>query len=429
MISANLGTVTKAVTIAVGLSPTRPSTVTSHLRLRCDQPQIAAGKTAVCEVTYAPSDAADAAGFSVSSTSERVKTPATVDGRAGRSAVRFEVSADEEASQENVTIEARAGSSRAQASLLLVPSGTLHVRVPRSVTATPGSPVHFVAAATDEQDLPLSLSVAGMPEGARFDLATGLYEWTPTDRDLGSSKISFSARNSLNSAVTKTVTVNVVSREPVLTELRNGAGSGAVAACSPGALGALVGTSLAGTNSTDAVRVLINGSEAPVTQVTDEQVRFVCPALAPGTEMGMAVEVGGHRSNELRTVMQQTAPGLFSVDGTGTGQGIAMHALGLAALPGFARAGMPAAAGDEITVLATGIDCGEIAGAPQPLLYFGHSAQRITMLKASTMPGVCEVHAVIPGGVSGDRVGLYLESVREDGMAVRSNTLLVAIEE
>ena len=184
--------------------------------------------------------------------------------------------------------------TRAQASLLLVPSGSLHVRVPRSVTTTPGSPVHFVATATDEQDQPLSLSVAGMPEGARFDPATGLYEWTPTDRDLGSSKISFSARNSLDAAVTKTVTVNVVSGEPVLRELRNGAGAGAVAACSPGALAALVGTSLAGSNTTDAVRVLINGSEASVTQISAEQVQFVCPALAPGSEMGMAVEVGGH---------------------------------------------------------------------------------------------------------------------------------------
>jgi hypothetical protein len=91
-----------------------------------------------------------------------------------------------------------------------------------------------------------------MRGSARFEPASGLYEWTPTDRDLGPTEISFTARNSLDVTVTKTVTIYVVPAQPVLT------------------------------------------------------------GFATGAPMAIAVEVGGHTSNQLRTVMRQTAPGLFS---------------------------------------------------------------------------------------------------------------------
>jgi hypothetical protein len=106
-----------------------------------------------------------------------------------------------------------------------------------------------------------------------------------------------------------------------------------------------------------------------------------------------------------------------------------LHALGLAALPRFERAGMPVAAGDAITFLATGIACDEIPGAPRPLLYLGHTSGTISELSPGALPGVCEVHAVIPGGVSGDRVEIFLESAGEDGTLIRSNTVVLAVDE
>jgi uncharacterized protein (TIGR03437 family) len=428
-ISATLGTVTRTVTITSADPTASPAATSSQLRLRCDRQEIAAGGHAVCEILYSPRGREDATAFSLSSTSARVKAPASVQGRAGRNAVRFEVSADEEASQENVTIQAQAGAAHAQASLLVVSQGSLHLRVPHRLTTTPGSPVRFNASAADEEDLPVSVTVAGMPAGARFETASGLYEWTPADRDLGPTEISFTARNSLDMTVTKTVTIYVVPAQPVLTQLRNGAGSGAVAACSPGALATLVGTSLAGSNPTARVRVLVNGNDASVIRASDRQVQFLCPALATGTPMAIAAEVGGRTSNQLRTVMRQTAPGLLSADGSGTGQGLVLHARGLAALPRFDRAGTPVVAGDAITLLATGIACDETPGAPPPLLYMDHIPGRIAGVSPSAFPGVCEVHAIIPSGLSGDDVGIYLESVGEDGSFSRSNTLLLAVEE
>src|ERR1051325_802450 len=104
VVSANLGTVTKSLAITAAISPkilpaspiSPASSSASRLRLGCDQRHIAAGGTTVCQILFNPGNPADAMDFTVSSNSERVKVPASVQGRAGRSAIRFEVVADEE---------------------------------------------------------------------------------------------------------------------------------------------------------------------------------------------------------------------------------------------------------------------------------------------------------------------------------------------
>ena len=89
----------------------------------------------------------------VSSNSERVKVPASIRARAGRSAIRFEVTATEDASQESVLIEAHAGSEHAQVGLLMLSSGSLHLNVPHSLTSTPGLPVRFTAVRREHNEL------------------------------------------------------------------------------------------------------------------------------------------------------------------------------------------------------------------------------------------------------------------------------------
>ena len=175
------------------------------------------------------------------------------------------------------------------------------------------------------------------------------------------------------------------------------------------------------------VRVLVNGTSAPVIRASSQQVDFVCPQLPPGTPLTVSLEAGNRSSNELRTVMENTAPGLFLLDNSGGGLGLILHARGLAALPRFDRAGMPASAGDAITLFATGINCDESRGAPKPLLYIGHAYQQVAV-QPSSFAGVCEVHAVVPTGLPGSEVRLVLEAVRDDGTPVRSNQILMAIE-
>jgi len=350
-----------------------------------------------------------------------------VSGRRGQRTLRFEVSSDEAGAMENVTIEARSHSGSASESLLVLSAGTVHLRTPSNLTAAPDSVVRFTVTAVDDQGLPVSVSIQNRPDTATFDATSGLFEWIPADKDLGSAAVSFTATNSLGSTQTKTVAIKVVTARPFLAGLRNAAGVGAVAACTPGTLATLTGTSLGNSDSAGTVRVLVNGISAPVVRSFTRQVDFLCPRLPSGTSLTISVEAEGVASNELRTVMEATAPGLFSLDGSGNGIGMVLHARGLAALPRFDRTGMPATTGDAITLFATGMNCDGSTVGLKPLLYVGHVYQQVT-LQPSSFAGVCEVHAVVPGGLAGNEVSLVLEGVREDGAPVRSNQVLIAIE-
>jgi hypothetical protein len=264
-----------------------------------------------------------------------VLTPAIVRGKAGRSTLRFEVTAAEAGTQENVTIEARSDTGSASESLLVVSAGSIHLRTPKNLTATPDSPVRFIVDAVEDQGLPVSVAAANKPNTATFDPASGLFEWIPADGELGSAEVSFTATNSLGFTQTKTVDIQVVASRPFLAGLRNAAAPGAVAACTPGSLAAVAGTSLA--SSTGVVRVLVNGTSAPVIRASSQQVDFVCPQLPPGAPLTVSLEAGNRSSNELRTVMENTAPGLFLLDNSGGGLGLILHARGLAALPRACR--------------------------------------------------------------------------------------------
>jgi uncharacterized protein (TIGR03437 family) len=339
--------------------------------------------------------------------------------------LRFEVSSDEAGAMENVTIEARSHSGSASESLLVLSAETVHLRAPSNLTTTPDSAVRFTVTAVDDQGLPVSVNIENRPDTATFDATSGLFEWIP--KDLGSAAVSFTATNSLGSTQTKTVDIHVVTSRPFLAGLRNAAGAGAVAACTPGTLATLTGTSLGNSDSAGTVRVLVNGISAPATRSSNQQVDFLCPRLPSGTSLTISVEAGGVASNELRTVMETTAPGLFSLDSSGSGIGVVLHARGLAALPRFDRTGMPAITGDAIALFATGMNCDGSTGGLKPLLYVGHVYQQVT-LQPSSFAGVCEVHAVVPSGLAGNEVSLVLEGVREDGAPVRSNQVLIAIE-
>jgi hypothetical protein len=80
-----------------------------------------------------------------------------------------------------------------------------------------------------------------------------------------------------------------------------------------------------------------------------------------------------------------------------------------------------------IRVYATGISCDETIN-PRPAIYFGHLSQRVESLTASSVSGVCEVRAVVPGGILGSAVEVTLEVMRQDGYPVKSNAIQIAIE-
>jgi len=158
-------------------------------------------------------------------------------------------------------------------------------------------------------------------------------------------------------------------------------------------------------------------------------VALLCPEAPPGPSLAISVEVGQRVSNTIQSVMAEAAPGLLDVDGSGKGQGFALHDGVLSALASFRAAGSPTLGGGRLSFYSTGITCGQNFVTKTPLLHFGHDYADIATIRPSGFPGVCEVQTVVPYGVSGDAVQVYLEWVDAAGAATRSNTISVAVDQ
>jgi trimeric autotransporter adhesin len=431
IVSATMGGITKTANVQA-IAPPHSSSPASVVQpsLACDHRHLNAGASAICEIRFTPSDS-QAVEFSIASSSASLKVPVTIRPQAHANSVRFEVFADPEARQNNVTIETVSHLGSAQASLAVLSSGAPLLRVPSMRNTRIGSQVAFLATAVDAQDQPIPVSISGLPRGASFDPSTGEFAWTPLDSDAGSATITFTATDWAGLKTTKAVQIHIISGQPVITGMRNGAGANAPAACSPGARMTLLGTFVADDQqaAAGAIGVRVNGEPVPVVGASAAAVDFLCPTIPAGTPLSVTAEVAGRVSEEWKALMEETAPGLFSANGSGSGQGLITHARGLAALPRLEMDGTPAVAGDTVSLYATGINCSESSTDRLPLIYFGTAVKPVTSITPSTFAGICELRAVVPEGISGSRVELFLETARTDATLVRSNSVSLAIDE
>ena len=173
--------------------------------LSCGRTPIMTGSSAVCQLLI--SGTGNPTEYSLTSSSEHVRVPATVSARPGQTQVHFEVLTDDDAPEGMVSVEAHAGADAIQGTLDVARSEAPRLRVAASQTGTPGAPVHFDVVANDER--PFGLTASELPSGAVFDTASGAFTWVPTEQDRGSHSIRFSATNSLGLSTSKTVTVKI----------------------------------------------------------------------------------------------------------------------------------------------------------------------------------------------------------------------------
>jgi uncharacterized protein (TIGR03437 family) len=338
-------------------------------------------------------------------------------------------------------IEARLHNAAVQETLAVLFPGVLHLGVPDQLVGQPGSPLHFTAVARDSQNLPLPVLVSGLPAQAAFDAQTGDFEWLPSESDLGRHVVTFAA-NVAGAAASKTMTIDIGVGRPSLTSLQNGSGTSALSACSPGSVATLVGkflstkdlpssASAVDPNTLSYTRVRVNGNDVPLISSATDNVDFVCPMVAPGMPLDIAVETESGMSNRVQTTMADTAPGIFTVDGSGSGQAIAWRtgSSDLALIPTYKFQGTPALPGDQISVLVTGIECDENFGAQKPLVRLGNTVVPIDSLTASVQKaGACEAGITIPENVSGDAVPLTLNVPRSEGRTSTSNIASIAVD-
>jgi len=192
------------------------------------------------------------------------------------------------------------------------------------------------------------------------------------------------------------------------------------------------------------VTVRLNNISAPLLYVSPGQINFQIPwELSGRTEVSLTVTMAGGTSRPITIYPAAFAPGIFSVDSRGTGQGVVLTAntwevaAPSGSIPGSAA--RPAVRGETITIFCTGM--GDVTNRPPS----GHAAladplSATTALSTATVGGVTA--PVSFAGLSPSFVGLYQVNIRipenaPTGAAVpvalsiggvSSNTVTIAVE-
>ena len=193
----------------------------------------------------------------------------------------------------------------------------------------------------------------------------------------------------------------------------------------PGSLISIFGTNLAsGTSIADSiplsaslgnVSATVNGIAVPLYFVTHtssfDQINAQLPWNVPAGSVQLVVTAGGVASAPQAIQVGQFSPGIFSANGSGTGQAIAVnfpdysYAAAAGALPGLTS--RPAVAGDPngIIIYATGL------GAVSPAIANGASPSSTQVSTTTTNPtvliGGVPAQQVLFSGLAPGDVGVY----------------------
>jgi uncharacterized protein (TIGR03437 family) len=201
----------------------------------------------------------------------------------------------------------------------------------------------------------------------------------------------------------------------IITIFGSGMGPATLAQLRLNALG-LVDTTLAAT------RVLFDGVPAPVIYAKNTQLSVVVPySVATKPSVAVVVEYSGIASAPVTMLVTPSAPGIFTMDVSGTGQGAILNEDGIT----INSAANPARKGSVVTLFATGegqtnpggVDGKLAAGAlplPAPLLHatVDIGAATLIPLYAGAAPtlvaGVFQVNVLIPANAPSGSVSVVL---------------------
>jgi uncharacterized protein (TIGR03437 family) len=160
------------------------------------------------------------------------------------------------------------------------------------------------------------------------------------------------------------------------------------------------------------VRVLFNGIPGPVVFAYSNQVTAIVPFKLEGKSAAVQVEHSDTPSTPVNVPVAPSAPGIFTVDGSGTGQIAAWNQDG-----SFNSSASPAAAGSSVMLLVTGAGQTTPAGIdglvnmnPNGLALLAPPIRALIGGKPATVvsaangvglvSGVVQVNLVVPEGLS-----------------------------
>ena len=358
--------------------------------------------------------------LAVSSASSDVELPTSITTRPGQTQLEFRAYAKTYAKQQNAEITVQFGQTAVETAVAVVPEDAPILTLPANVDAIFGQQAQFSVTAVDPGGLPVVLSAGNLPTGASFDPGTGQFSWTPAESQQGSYQVTFTATNSLTAASSGQVTIQVGSGTPVITDVVNAASQALQPACGQNAIASLKGHWLAaagnpvtdptgGSTQLAGAKVKINGAYVPILYAAEQRIDFLCPTSVPGTALIISVENQLGTADPVQTVMNPFAAALYSLDGSGSGQGqVTLSGTSLIAMSrNYLTPGQPAGPGDAITISATGLDPSNWSSL---LLEIGALSAQITAVDA--VPGTAGVYQIttsVPIGIeAGDSIPVTL---------------------
>jgi len=395
---------------------------------------VAAGTTGTCTIGLDSVAESDVAQVGLSSSSGSIKLPATVTTRPGQASLGFQIdSVKAGGSDENVVVTAQLGTDAIQATV--TNQSRLAMQVPGQQNAKFGNELRFSVSTADPA---ASISAAPLPAGATFDRTAGVFDWVPVAAQQGTYQVVFRAVNAAGETGSAAVTIDVASGEPAVTRVVNAASRSAQTACSPGAIASIEGKWLSleppaadpsGTSlQLGGASVVVDGTAVPILYSSATRVDFVCPAAPAGTPLQIVLQTAGQVAPTAVTVEQEMGPGIFSVDGTGAGQGLVLQNdnSSLAMIRNYRYAALPAQGGDELYVYATGI-----TEASQLLVKIGGANAKVEAITpVSGKAGLFRIAVVTPENSGSVSAGAAVSIIGElpGGGTVISNQVNIGME-
>ncbi len=425
------------------------------LALSCSPSQVAAGSSTNCEITLNSGQVEQDINMTIRSSHASVTVPSSILVRAKQERVSFRANVAATATPQTVTLTAVLGNATVTDQLVILSTLAPVLTVPGPQVVIFQSVLEFLVTAVDPSRGGVTMSVSGMPTGAKFN-QTGEFSWKPNKSQIGTYTLTFKASNSLGLSSTADVTITVVTDTPIVGGLVNSASYSTDLSCSPGGLASIFGTGFTRQDPSVAttlplptvlsgVRVKINDKFAPLLYASGTQVNLQCPLLAADTPLVVTLESDLGTSQPVKAVMQHATPGIFSLTATGSGQGAVVVArTGQVAM--VTNAGIPSAPAqlqDFISIYATGlgpVNTEVTPGEPAPL---GTPSTLLSDIQvaigdvfgelqfaglAPGFVGLYQVNAKIPTFAPvGDQIPVSLRVRFPDGRIAESNKVNIAI--
>jgi uncharacterized protein (TIGR03437 family) len=255
-----------------------------------------------------------------------------------------------------------------------------------------------------------SLVSGTLPSGLQVN-ASGVVTGTPSTA--GSYSFTLQVTDAAGTSARQAFNL-AIAPFPTLADTPALNGAGYQATLAPGSLVAIFGTELAGgpqsattvplPTNLNGTSVLFNGVPMPLFYVSGTQVNAQVPFDAPVGQAGIAIRRGSSTSAVRPVTIAALSPGIFTVNQSGAGAGLIVHAGNFSQV----SPASPARAGEYLSVFCTGLGAlqrpvptGDVPPLPVP---------QVTAATEVTIAGIPAV--VTFAGVAPGFVGLYQVNIQ-----------------